>query len=360
MKELDFDELDRAVNTLMGDASSVPAPRPHDDDDTKTLEIPSTLGNDQPIPIFTPPTESSVTPVANAPVPAARRGGRFMDVVHPSSDMKTSTGVAPRPVSRQGVTIAPSVPSRQPEVTAVPEVTEAPTIATEPQPWPDPLDMAGYQREPDTTTPAIEPEIPEIIPEVPTDTVAPTELSVEVSEPDDDQPLSTPFLSDAKVEKRPLGTNSTEDLDHAPVTSETMSEDETPDAENQLPAMPEPTPATLPAELQTDVLSIESDAPVESSDNVDEPRNETSDETKSGTVAATATSVGPTSIQQQYTEQPSTGDASTGGIYDTDSYHRPLAHPAKKKSGWMWVVWVLLLLILGAAGGAIAYLYLLK
>lgn len=375
MKELDFDELDRAVNTLMGDVSSTPAPRPNDDDHTTMLEIPSTLEGDQPVPIFTPPAAPNTTPAVITPVPAARRGGRFMDVVHPSSDMKTASGVAPRPVSRQGATIAPRQPSRQPEVIApIPKAIDEPATVTETQAWPDPLDMAGYQREPDTTAPAVEPEmpvileipampeaseVPEIIPELPA--TEPSAPPAEIDEPDDEQPLSTPFLSDAKVEKRPLGTNSTEELDHAPVTTAAASEDETPNAEDQLPAMPEPAPVILPAELQTDVLSIESDASVEGGVTADQkPRTDSSDQSTSATAPEITAPVGPTSIQQQYTEQPSTSDQTTGGIYDTDSYHKPLAHPAKKKAGWMWVVWVVLLLILGAAGGAIAYLYLLK
>lgn len=282
-----------------------------------------------------------------------------MDVVHPSSDMKTATGAAARPISRQGVTITPSVPARQPEASPSADVTEAPRAATGSQAWPDPLDMAGYQREPDTTTPAAEPEIPEIIPETSVnEPIVPTE---ETSEPDDEQSLSTPFLSGTKVEKRPLGTNSAEELDHAPVTSAAASEDETPNAENQLPAMPETTPIILPEELQTDLLSIESDVPTEPADTTNEAsQGDNSNESKPTAALDTAAPAGPTSIQQQYTEQPNTGDATTGGIYDTDSYHQPLTHPAKKKAGWMWVVWVVLLLILGAAGGAIAYLYLLK
>lgn len=378
MKELDFDELDRAVNTLMGDVSSTPTPRPNDDDHTTMLEIPSTLGSDQPVPIFTPPTTPTTTPAAITPVPAARRGGRFMDVVHPSSDMKTASGVAPRPVSRQGATIAPRQASRQPEVIApTPEVIDEPAMATEPQAWPDPLDMAGYQREPDTTAPVVEPEMPVIleIPEIPAvpevvevpetipdlSATEPSAPPVEIDEPDDEQPLSTPFLSDAKVEKRPLGTNSTEELDHAPVTTAAASEDETPNAEDQLPAMPGQPPVILPAELQTDVLSIESDASVEGGVSAGQkPHMESGVRSASTTSPEITAPVGPTSIQQQYTEQPSTSDQTSGGIYDTDSYHKPLAHPAKKKAGWMWVVWVVLLLILGAAGGAIAYLYLLK
>lgn len=362
MKELDFDELDRAVNTLMSDVPKTPAPHANDDDTTTTLNIPTTLSDDQPVPAFTSsaePSTPSATMSPSVPVPAARRGGRFMDVVHPSSDMKTATTPV-RPVTRQGVTITPSpfAQSAQP-VAPAPVADEVPAVAAESQAWPDPLDMVGYQREPDTTTPSAEPETPDIIRETPVEEpIAPV---VEASEPAEEQPLSTPFLSDAKVEKRPLGTNSTEELDHAPVSNTAVPETDTPNAEDQLPAMPEPSLTVLPAELQTDVLSIESDAPTDvPQESVATSHDEDTDETKMVAAPEVVVPAGPTSIQQQYTEQPSTGDQTTGGIYDTDSYHQPLAHPAKKKSGWMWVIWVVVLLILGAAGGAIAYLYLLK
>jgi len=59
-------------------------------------------------------------------------------------------------------------------------------------------------------------------------------------------------------------------------------------------------------------------------------------------------------IVQQYEEQPSTGDQTNGAIYDTSTYHQPLdAKPAKKKSSALvWVLWIVVLLIVGATAGA--------
>lgn len=382
MKELDFDELDRAVNTLMGDVPQTPAPVTDDDDATTTLEIPSTLDDGQAVPVSTTstaPTAASVAaPVVNTPVPAARRGGRFMDVVHPSSDMKTSSSTPARPVSRQGVTMSPILPTntKSPFAEALKETpiveteqspintTAAPTATTaETSAWPDPLDMAGYHREPDTTTPAAEAstsiDTPEPSVAAPVTIPEPIDEPAVASRPAEEAPLVTPFLSDTKVEKRPLGMNSSDELDHAPVANNAAADEDTPDAENQLPATPESVPVVLPEELQTDVLSIESDDT--STEANDEPGTDTLTPAIEAVTAAEAkASTGPTSIQQQYKEQPSTGDQASGGIYDTESLHQPLGHPAKKKSGWMWVIWVLILLILGAAGGAAAYFYLLK
>jgi hypothetical protein len=371
MKELDFDELDRAVNTLMSDVPKTPAPPSKDDDDdhTTTLDIPSTLDDGQAIPVYTPSAEPIVasvsTPVVNTPTPAARRGGRFMDVVHPSSDMKTASNTPVRPVSRQGVTMSPILPTntRSPfaqtpkETPVVAEAEQAPSddvtppvaTTTETSAWPDPLDMAGYQREPDSTVSAVEDDAPV---DAPASAPEPVEASSVAHQPVEESPLVTPFLSDTKVEKRPLGMNSSDEPDHVPVAGNAALAEDTPDAENQLPATPEAVMTVLPAELQTDVLSIESDDTSAKEDTLT-PAIE-------AVTAAEVKATGPTSIQQQYKEQPSTGDQATGGIYDTESLHQPLGHPAKKKSGWMWVIWVIVLLILGAGGGAAAYLYLLK
>ena len=63
---------------------------------------------------------------------------------------------------------------------------------------------------------------------------------------------------------------------------------------------------------------------------------------------------GLTSISQQYTEQP-TAEQPSGAIYDTAQYHAPVdSHPAKKKKSkaLMWIVWILVLLLVGVAAGA--------
>lgn len=67
----------------------------------------------------------------------------------------------------------------------------------------------------------------------------------------------------------------------------------------------------------------------------------------------------PTSISQQYQEKPNTGDQHSGAIYDTDSYHKAVVQPAKKGSGWLWVLWVVLLLAIGAGVGAAIYFFVL-
>ena len=160
MKEFDFDELDKAVTSVMGDntvktdASSV-APASTSNDVTRS--VPDTAA-----------ATTVVNPPVTAPPPASRRTGRFMDVVHPSSDMSSTT----KP-SREGVAINP------PAATA-PVVNDTPTVEA-----------------PVVATPDLQPP-------------------VEVAEINATEPLSSPFLPDAKPDKRPLGgAESTANLESA-------------------------------------------------------------------------------------------------------------------------------------------------
>ena len=125
MSEFDFDELDKAVAGAIGTDSTDVTKK----EDTSVVTVSETSKT-------TEDPEISTTKVA----PAARRtSGRFMDVVHPSSDMRTRSAPA---------FVTPSkAQDEQPSL----EVSEDQPINEGPK------------------------------------------------------PLESPFLSDAKVEKRPLG-----------------------------------------------------------------------------------------------------------------------------------------------------------
>lgn len=384
MKELDFDELDRAVSSLMSGVPKTDTTPP--DDGIKTLTITPTLdaaGNPSTPPSFSVPSAAVPAPSPSAPAPVAteadsntvsrgvqltersslanRRSGRFMDVVHSSSDMTRSTPA--RPISRQGVTLVPATPAQDEpaEVNAADDITSPTPVAPAPtevesstptaHEWPDPLDIFSDEQQSEPA-PAFSEELnvdtvadPEVLEEAPE--IAPVE---EVSD-NQQEPLVTPFLADAKVEKRPLGGVSGEP---ASVEANVAIAEAAADPIVETPA-PE---LELPEELQDKLVAIEAGLHLE------EP--EAMPVTTVPIVAAPAADVqpaapsGPISIPQQYREEPATGDQTNGSIYDTANYHKPLDHPAKKKSGWLWIVWVLGLLILGGAGGAAAYLYLLK
>ncbi|HEX7483908.1 MAG TPA: hypothetical protein VF281_02020 [Candidatus Saccharimonadales bacterium] len=402
MSELDFDELDKAVNNLM---SGVPKVEPPKNDDIKTLDINSTLPDtsrpslDQLNSALTSvngPAKtdsvaaSALSPVTAAPAPlATRRSGRFMDVVHPSSDMKN----VPKPTaSRQGATIEPAAKNFEPTTAPVKEVEDIPTpdhsetesvsVVDNQSPshqqneWPDPLEMSGYQPEADTTSESEKTEQVATMPTEESDDEDDTVFSLDDLEDTTPEPLTSPFITDAKVEKRPLG-GPTSDVVPEPVVSTAAAENDdtitNDDPNDQLPATAADVAPILPPELQKDLMAIETDGdtsaheaeptpevtPTESESKAEVSAPE--EEKKQPEVEKPASEIpvptGPTSIPQQYKEEPSTSDQTNGGIYDTNNYHQPLAHPVKKKSGWLWIVWIVLLLIIGGGGAAVLYLF---
>lgn len=403
MSELDFDELDKAVNNLM---SGVPKVEPPKNDDIKTLDIDSTLPEssrpslDELNNALTsvngaPKTDEPASPATSTPAAAplaTRRAGRFMDVVHPSSDMKN----AAKPMaSRQGTTIEPATKKVDEMAASVlqpakpDEPKEDNHVESEPTPvaddhaaahaqneWPDPLEMSGYQPEADTKADVEEktetvPAVTEQADDDDDDAV----FSLDDLEDTTPEPLTSPFITDAKVEKRPLGGPAT---DSAPVTEPVVTtaaaeeeENTTDDPNDQLPAKTADVAPILPPELQKDLMAIETDgdtsahsSPVEEAPEANPAENAESKPESAKTetepekpVSEIPVPTGPTSIPQQYKEEESTSDQTNGGIYDTNNYHQPLAHPVKKKSGWLWIVWILLLLIIGGGGAAVLYLF---
>jgi hypothetical protein len=222
--------------------------------------------------------------------------------------------------------------------------------------WPDPIDFNKSFNQPVAEQPA-KTDIKEtlLLPanDIPT-TVADDALP----------PLESPFIPDAKVEKRPLGAFTDEPV--APAVDATPTETPASEPDIDLSTNTEDTPKNetpMPAELQNDLLSIESN---EDTAEVQVPEQPTSPESiptltlplQSAQSSATE-AIAPIAITQQYVEQPSTGDKPAGSIFDVDNYHKPIAHPKKKKSGWLMIVWIALLIIFGIGAGAAFYFYIL-
>lgn len=303
MQDIDFDELDRAVSSTLNPT------RPSD-----------TVKTD-PVPVRTP------NPVTPHPVaPAVRRSsGRFMDVVHPSSDMRPTERPersAPRP---------PEPVQQEPE-------RPAPAPAT--TDWPDPLDFHGFNDEPKVEAPKPEP----------------------VSNNDDvsGMPLESPFLTDAKVEKRPLGAFSANDTPNLSdqIDAENAAELSSVEA-GEVPLLEAPDEELLTAETETkeDPVAVVEE-PVKEEKREVEDATEMVPEEKPIPTSIVEEPTGPQSITQQYKEQPSSNQTS-GAIYDTEAYHQPLVHTAKKKSGALVVIWILALILVGAGAGAGIYFFVL-
>ena len=247
MKDIDFDELDRAVSSHVNQGSS------------SSTSIP--------VKVFSPkPAEEAASSLGER-----RSSGRFMDVVHPSSDMRSTSDSS----------------SSRSEDEAIQSAA-------------DNLGDAGS------------------------------------STSDDNGPLESPFLADAKVEKRPLGAFSHEVHESGPAPSITnkakISNNEEDNSGVQAIEAP------LPTELNSDLLSLEADeasavVPTEASETVP---------------AVASQPVGPASITKQYSEQPSTGDQPAGNVFNTEAYKVPQVKTGKKKAGWLVVLWIFLLVVVGA------------
>ena len=537
MKEFDFDELDRAVSSLMDKAGADQPPKPQSlaSDHPTQSTLPSTSSssndtssdesrqNDRPVtvsrnassspaaertrPISSPerPVEIStssadVDPLDDAetkshqsivsptsgkepssvketpkdkPSPTSKsaetklsnritphRSGRFMDMVHPSADMKsdqskTAADQLTSPSPRRGVTIKPLDSSlKRPTLDVVKPAPASESVATTPSPeptvettdsesdWPDPIEQAEQSNE----TPKSDAHEDELLLEAHTSSDVSLTKNEEI-ESDDTETLDSieqnnsldtnssadtpsPFLPGTKVEKRPLGgasetapkedegtfgdVGTTDEMDTQELDKrllEIESDDtETLDSIEQNNSLDTNSSADTPSpflpgtkvekrplggasetapkedegtfgdvgttdemdtqELDKRLLEIESGKDTEEladrsasretfSDKRDEKvqseRPSSPQSASSSTSASVTRPQGPISIPQQYQEKPSSGDESNGAIFDTSTYHQPLAHPAKKKSGWIWVLVIVALIVIGAAAGAIAF-----
>lgn len=426
MTELDFDELDKAVGDLMKDVESSGV---IDREDEGSGSITTTAKPSEKNPTVIPdklsfdndkgPTKNTekftrreVKGDAVASL-ASKRRGKFMDVVRSSTPL-TDTA---KPVKRHGVALKPLSDAPSDEKNKKPTTGESPQSA-KPFTTHDEvrkniikdtsyLTMASYDAEheavpedlddsPDafetkltklsrlqptkaektsTDTMPDEVEVAEYNPgtltesepkqnpsETPDSLEATNELEVE-------KPLTSPFLTGARVEKRPLG--------NSPSVSAEEDEGYGEGVELRKPSTPD-TPG-LPEELSSEIMRIESSeantssqlpsepegSPVEAAPSVDEleksdiPKEAADDDSPEvGQLKPVDTPAGG-SIATQYKEKPSKiiDEQENVAIYDTASYHQPLAHPAKKKSGLAVILWVLLIAIIGVGIGIAAFYF---
>jgi len=305
MKDIDFDEIDRAVNSVGSDKAT--------DQPKDTVAATDIAETSEPV---------SQTPKSTPALAGRRSSGQFMDVVHTSSNMRRAPiQMSARPNNQNTVPETPSEPEIEPPKPVETELPK-PTI---------PNDGWG-----DSKSDNEDADIDKISEDIT------NELGHKLDELPD-----TPFISGTKVEKRPLGAFSTESSTSEPDLNE----------QNELEGKKDD---SLPDELQDKLLSIESKESTVGT----EPQTETIESAEKIEVtekpAALAVESKPavaTSINQQYEEKPSTGDRDSGPIYDTNSYHKPLVSPLKKKSSWKIILWILGILIIGVVAGVLVYYF---
>lgn len=362
MTELDFDELDKAVNSLMGDKKPGEPVVGKDDSDLNAAPAQPVV-SPQP-PVDTPGSEPIAKASADTPAPAApepeasrvaappaasiatKRRGQFMDVMHPSADMK-STGRTARPtarVSRQGVAVAPNPDSagapasQEVSTTQTMEPVTSPVTEKSTSDWPDPID---------TATPVAPDASAVTATENPEPPVTPPELNMADTSTN---PLDSPFLPDAKVEKRPLGQTQPIEQPDTNVDSQT---EYTPESS-----------ADLPDELSGGVLAVESNdlhaddtstkapqetPPVTPAEQSAEPQPAAIADLPDDTIPVQA------SIPPQYKPDDSEAEpAEHSALYDEVS-NAHAAKPPKKKHGWVIMLAIIGLVLLGCAGGVAVY-----
>ncbi len=393
MSEIDFDELDRAVNDLMSNVDTSKRHEGLDDPEDKVVTLDSSSTESGKVASSPVAETTTVTPMSAPkakPAPAqssslaVKRRGQFMDMVHPSSDMTSAS----RPVKRDGVSIMPpsETVSTSPSTESVKKpssVINAPvnnkpaptlssirtpsstTVVSTPMSTPapampsaekssQPIASSAIQPpvQPNPTAPiassysspeAVEPgdnknDQPEEVASV--ESEIPAEIVDEASSISSPQPLPTaPFLSDARVEKRPLGANS----ESAARPPQDVAEEEAPASE----------PVSLPAELQGDVVAVEASVPldIDKAGSLSEVDGQSSD-------ADLVVDAG-VDLTAQSIEQTDVDDQVNGSIYDTANYHQPIdgKKPEKKSSPLKWLAWFLVLLIVGVGAG-VAYFFL--
>ena len=353
MKDIDFDELDRAVSSVLSKntpvekstsvSDEVPASTPLSEGSAPsqpiTLEPQSTPEQQTPLTdastnstmFETTPSSPETTTAAPSSI-TLRTRGKFMDVMHPSADMNPSTSSGSRPDFMPPRTLAPltSRDNAPVEPTAAVDesnaligaepapATDVPEAAVDSQDEPEEMLLLPAETEDDTTETAPA-ETPGYVDPLDVAAQPNTPLSEETARTET-APQSTPFLSDTKVDKRPLGAFGDADEPDDDLTKNTSDDTQT------VPVTP------LPRELQPDVVQVES---------VQEPDQAT------GTDKPFAASV---SVAADTTDD---GRVEGHPLFDTSTYHEPIAAAhAKKTAPWVfWVVGLGICLLIGAGVG---------
>ncbi len=307
MSDLDFDELDKAVNSLVGDTPS----------SKEKTEAPAAIKPDEIV-----PKVETTTPAVTLP---SRRTGRFMDMKHDGSSMKKDS--SPSLMTSTKTNIEPLDSNIQPTATA---------------------------------------DIP----------VKPNTQNDTEDKPDEAKKTS-PFLDDAKVEKRPLGGLESALDTESDLKKEAadIKDSDTKDGSEEKSAEAPPEPIELPPELDKDLVAIEADeAPVagvpapkvesetENNKEQEEPKAADTKDHKEE-VSQLLASAASGSIPDQYKRENRSHElGSSHPLFDAEHFKdSPSSSPKKPKSTVIkilqWIFISLGLLLLGGSLGAAVFVF---
>lgn len=378
MKDLDFEELDKAVNSMISNQPT---------NVNVAVSSPANNNNNPAPAVSTSPKLNLGQNLSIKPVGPRSNNGRFMDMVRSNASQDSRVPLA-MPTRVSNLTqISPAQPVSQPKVQpVVASVSNNPTILS------------------NAVTPVVN-----SAPNYPNsdashdDDIDQISLDIENTLKQLNEPQESPFLSGAKVEKRPLNAflndNSKPeqavvvnkpiqviDSNKISVDDKSVQIDTKFNNDNLLPKNNIPSDSKvisdkekfaqldtpLPAELQSDILSIESNESILTGDINDDSQpsevvnpklgqpqiNTVQPQMNDNSVKTPLNPVVPTSIQQQYVEKPNSGDKENVSIYDTNSYHKAV-DTSKNKKGLMFIVWVVLLILASVGAGAAVFFFVL-
>lgn len=385
MKDLDFDELDRAVSSVLGvKDTSAKEKAVEDAADLHEIDQPT---DGQGVATSSDESVASGQMIEKKPLVERRPTGRFMDVMHSSSDMKSRP--KPTTVSHTSTTITPiggtshedkvstdtaegSAPIAPPKTEeSIPRDTNDSADAGQ-HTFPDPLDFHNFSIE-DTGEAALAQSSEQEADNSDNHDLALDTMASELNGIDglvikDNEPVSvdTPFLNGSTIEKRPLGafsvnaedvetsllsvkeetltdsdeksseviTNDEDDSEHN-VISERKDDIDSDDTSAERDAQTLLDAEVIPEELKGEIVSIEA-SPVE---------------------APASSPLAAGSIQPQYTEKVQVSDNEPTPVFDTTDYHQPLKHAPKQKSGWLGVMLIIVFIVAGIGAGAAVYFF---
>lgn len=375
MKDLDFDELDKAVSSMVGGAAPSTATAPAESVTVPVGKVTSrpapAAGRSQAVsitvsagakPAASPAAgDKAITPGRrSARLPASRSGKTFSDIMPakpvskaPSRTLAAvkpvSTSVMPEPVApsigpQPALSIKPKPPKlEQPSATSRPAPSpEADRPAKTTEAWPDPLDFHD-EFDAQSPVPAPRAKKPGSVDDLLND--------------DDDEPTqsqTSPFLPDAKVEKRPLGAFTAGASTAAPVTPDTAE----PSLGKEAPDSDPKTDLATKLEQAPDVAElIQTEA-----DKAEALAETTKEESKAvEKVEKQVLESAQASITPQYKTPEKAPDHSHRPVFDTKEYHPPLleatVHGHKSSGGAGKFVLGLLIVALLALGGYFVWMY---
>ncbi len=374
MSDIDFDELDKAVTSALGTNVETGV-------DTAAVSTPASVGTPT-APVaasgqgisahaaharIMPSTRSSAaTTLSRAagtsnlaaptsqPAVASRRviphrQGKFLDVVHPNHAVKPAAPAVQPATQSTPVTGASTGPEEAQVVDFAQLQDAAAGLNTTPVPTLEApaVEASSAQASLVETSELAAPAAPSVEPGQPQSV---DEVAAALSQPiATDEPNASPFLPDAKVEKRPLGSGEVA----APMSLPTAEPAATPPTGAPSEVVDGAT-EEVPEELSDAVQAVESSevqtaAPVETV--VDDTKKDTQDTLQSGSA--------PASIPKQYKDsiKIASEDDESSAIFDPQTYQQPIEEPTKKPSHLMrWILVTTLLLMIVAAAGVAAYL----